>query len=186
MNDIEPPAFLSEIAAVASWPIAALTVALILALVIAIRLRRTRRRRREWLILDGSNILYWKDKTPRIDSLHGAIRELTARGYTPGVVFDANAGYLVAGRYLHHDGFAKALGIPVDRVMVVPKGEPADDFILRAARELGARIVTNDRYRDWAETYPEVASPGYLIRGGYEANRIWFDLDTRADQAAAK
>lgn len=96
------------------------------------------------------------------------------------MVFDANAGYLVSDRYLHHGGFGKLLGLPEDRVMVVPKGSPADATVLLAARDLGARIVTNDRYRDWADRHPEVREPGYLIRGGYRDGRLWLGLDRAA------
>ena len=37
--------------------------------------------------------------------------------------------------------------------------------------------MTNDRYRDWAEAHPELSAPGYLIRGGYRAGKLWLDLD---------
>ena len=49
-------------------------------------------------------------------------------------------------------------------------------MILAAARDLGAKIVTNDRFRDWADQHPEVHRPGHLIRGGYASGRIWLDL----------
>ena len=67
-------------------------------------------------------------------------------------------------------------------LVVVNKGTPADITILAAAKDSGARIVTNDRYRDWADVHPEVREPGYLIRGGYRDGKLWFDMagDTRA------
>ena len=40
--------------------------------------------------------------------------------------------------------------MPGNAVMVAPKGQPADPHILFVARDLGARIVSNDRFRDWA------------------------------------
>jgi hypothetical protein len=48
---------------------------------------------------------------------------------------------------------------------------------LAAAADLGARVVTNDRYRDWVEQHPEVTEPGHLIRGGYKAGKLWLDLE---------
>jgi hypothetical protein len=30
---------------------------------------------------------------------------------------------------------------------------------------MGARVVTNDRFRDWAEDHPAVKSPGFLVGG---------------------
>ena len=56
--------------------------------------------------------------------------------------------------------------------MVVPKGTPADVAILTAARDHGARIVTNDRYRDWAGQHPEVLEPGLLIPGSYHKGEL--------------
>jgi hypothetical protein len=36
--------------------------------------------------------------------------------------------------------------------------------------------VTNDRFRDWAEDFPDVAATAALIRGGYREGRLWLDL----------
>lgn len=130
----------------------------------------------KWIVVDGSNVMHWKDGIPKIETLHEVLAYLTGLGYSPGVVFDANAGYLVSGRYQHHGSFGAMLGLPEDRVMVVPKGSPADATVLAAARDLRARIVTNDRYRDWAEQHPEVRDPGYLIRGGYRDGKLWLDV----------
>jgi len=140
------------------------------------RLIRARRLAQKWLILDGSNIMHWKTGTPQIETLREVVQHISSLGFSPGVVFDANAGYLVSDKYVHDSGFGKVLGLPEERVMVVPKGTPADPTILAAARDLGAQVVTNDRFRDWADSYPEVADPGFLIRGGYRAGRLWLDL----------
>lgn len=65
------------------------------------------------------------------------------------------------------------------QIVVVPKGTQADSHILTAARGLGARIVTNDRFRDWADMFPEVHDKGHLIRGGYRDGVLWLDLVDR-------
>ena len=109
-----------------------------------------------WVVVDGSNVLYWKDGTPQIAALREVVRRLQAQGLTPAVVLDANAGYLVAGRYRGDFAFGRMLELPHDQVMVVPRGSPADPTILQAARARKARVVTNDRYRDWARDFPEV------------------------------
>lgn len=132
----------------------------------------------EQVVIDGSNVMYWKDNTPRIETVLEVVAQLSRRGLTPGVIFDANAGYLLTERYQHDRFFSQALGLPQNRVMVVPKGTPADPFILTAARDLGARIVTNDRFRDWAAQFPEVKTDGHLIPGGYGTDGPWFALDT--------
>jgi rRNA-processing protein FCF1 len=147
---------------------------------LVLALRALTKRRKRWVILDGSNVMYWRDATPQIETLQEVILELRTAGYTPGVVFDANAGYLLSGKYQHDGALAKSLGLPEERVMVVPKGSPADPAILAAAVDLGAQVVTNDRYRDWVEQHPEVAEPGYLIRGGYKAGKLWLDVSKPA------
>ena len=134
----------------------------------------------KWIVVDGSNVMYWKDNTPQIDTVREVLGHLYAHGFTPGIMFDANAGYLLSGKYKHDGALAKLLGLPTNRVMVVSKGTPADPAILAAARDLGARVVTNDKFRDWAETYPEVHKPGHLIPGAYRAGELWLDLNERA------
>jgi hypothetical protein len=135
-----------------------------------------------WVIVDGSNVMYWKDDAPQIDTVRAVLDHLSALGFSPGVVFDANAGHLLAGRYLHHGAFAEWLGLAEDRVMVVNKGTPADATILAAPRDLGARIVSNDRYRDWLDQHPEVDRPGALIRGGFVDGSLWLALDDAAQR----
>ncbi len=125
------------------------------------------------VVVDGSNVLYWKDNTPRLEAVHDLVAFLNERGIRPGIMFDANAGYLVADRYLDDHDFARLLGLPAKDVLVVPKGTAADQFILQAARDHGTRIVTNDRFRDWSESFPEVTEPGKLIKGGYAKGQIW-------------
>lgn len=129
------------------------------------------------ILVDGSNVMHWKDGTPQLDTLRVVLARLTALGFNPGVVFDANAGYKIADSYRDDADLGRMLGLHKDRVLVMPRGTPADPTLLAAARDLDARIVTNDRYRDWAETYPEVARPGHLVRGGFSDGQLWLDLD---------
>lgn len=147
----------------------------------AMRGFRLRRRGAErYVLVDGSNVLHWRDNKPDLDTLRAVIAAVAARGLVPAVVFDANAGYLVAGKYLHDKALGDLLALPEDRVMVVQKGAPADPVLLTAARDLGARIVTNDRYRDWATDFPQVREPGFLVRGGWRNGALWLDLDDMA------
>ena len=150
-----------------------------LGLLLALFYLLLRRSRRPEVILDGSNVMHWREDGPSLDTVREVIASLEASGFKPGVVFDANAGYLLSGRYRHHDSFAKALGLPADRVMVVPKGTPADPLILQVARDRGARIVSNDRFRDWAERFPEVAERGHIIRGRYDKGSLRFQTGPR-------
>ncbi|MEE4345468.1 MAG: hypothetical protein V2I53_01675 [Paracoccaceae bacterium] len=128
------------------------------------------------VIVDGSNVMHWRDGTPKVETLREVIVALERAGLAPGVVFDANAGYKLIGSYLHDDTLSAILGLPRNRVTIVNKGEPADPLILATARDQGARIVTNDRFRDWVDSFPFVGKPGTLIRGGFRGGSLWLDL----------
>lgn len=134
-----------------------------------------KRSRLRWLVVDGSNVMHWRDGKPDLQTIQQVLAALTAQGFTPAIVFDANAGYLLTGRYRHDHAFAKLLGLPTARVFVVPKGTQADQHIIASARRLKARIVTNDRYRDHAADFPEVLLQGHLIKGGYTDGVLWLE-----------
>ncbi|MBZ0122811.1 MAG: hypothetical protein K8F31_02885 [Roseovarius sp.] len=134
-----------------------------------------KRRHGNWVLIDGSNVMHWKGGSPQVETLKDVIAKIAEQRLSPAVVFDANAGYLLAGKYKHHHAMAKMVGLSEDRVMVAPKGTPADSFLLMAARDFDAPIVTNDRYRDWAGEYPEIGQPGRLIRGGYSKGVLWLE-----------
>lgn len=152
-----------------------MTLASLVLLLIAWRKRKLDAR--AYILLDGSNVMHWKDGTPQIETVREVVNHLISLGFAPGVVFDANAGYKLHGQYQHDGVLSRLLGIPADRVMVVPKGEPADPMILTVAADYNARVVTNDRFRDWAAQFPRVGEPGYLIPGGYRQGKLWLNLD---------
>ena len=120
--------------------------------------------------------MHWVDNTPSFQPLYEVLDLLEERGYTAGVMFDANAGYKLLGKYRHDHAFGKLLGLPEDRIMVVPKGTPADPYILTAARDYKAKIVTNDRFRDWVDDFPEVRETGFLISGWYRDGKLLTSL----------
>lgn len=141
-----------------------------------------------WILVDGSNVMHWQDNAPSLHPVREVVEKLTGLGYVPGIVFDANAGWKLQGRYLHDGELARLLGVEDRQVLVVPKGTQADPYLLETAREFEAKIVTNDRYRDWAEQYPDVLKPGFLIKGGMRDGTVWLQGVTPvgADVISAK
>ncbi len=137
---------------------------------------RRRRATGPLAIIDGSNVLYWRTKVPALDPVRAVVALLEAAGYRPCVVFDANAGYLVAGRHLNGRSFARQLGLSEIQVHVVPKGQPADPHILRLARNSGGIVVSRDRFRDWQGAFPTETAGDRVVSGGYRRGRIWLDL----------
>jgi len=132
---------------------------------------------RNWILIDGSNVMYWENEVPEVEPVRDAVELLIAKGYVPHVVFDANAGHLVSDRYQGPSFFAMALGLPEEQVTVMDKGAQADPFVLKMARRLNARVVSNDRFRDLAKRFPEVRQRKHLIHGGYHKHKLWLDFD---------
>ena len=137
---------------------------LFFAALVLVQLRR-RPKPQNWIVVDGSNVLYWDRETPDIASVRNVVDILKAEGFAPVVWFDANAGYLIDNRYMGPAPLAARLGLPRQRVIVEGKGTPADPLLLKGADRLGARVVTNDRFRDWEDTFPRIREAGFLVRG---------------------
>ena len=76
----------------------------------------------DWVLIDGSNVMHWQDNTPSLETVRKVVDQVRELGYVPGVVFDANAGWKLFGRYLHDQEFAKMLGVEARQVLVVAKG----------------------------------------------------------------
>ncbi|TVP99310.1 MAG: hypothetical protein EA338_07020 [Roseinatronobacter sp.] len=138
--------------------------------------RRRARAMAPSILLDGSNVMHWNNGQPSLEPVREVLTHLRQQGYQPGVVFDANAGYKLEGRYRNHREMAQQLGLSPDYVLVVNKGVPADRFILQFAQDHDARVVTNDRFRDWAAQFPDVSKPGYLVSGAYRGGALTLNL----------
>ena len=129
-----------------------------------------------WIIVDGSNVLYWDQNLADMATVARVIRHLEAEGFVPVVWFDRNVGYRIGDRFLKEVDLADLLTLRKTQVFLAGKDTPADPWVLAQARDLKAMIVTNDRYRDWAEAHPEVQEPGLLIRGRVQGSAVTLDL----------
>ena len=134
-------------------------VTFLAALLAGIRSRRPARNDRRVVVIDGSNVMHWRERTPRIETLREVIDRLRENGFTPGVVFDANAGHLLTGRYRHDDFFAQALGLARTHVMVVPKGTQADPMVLQAARNFDTPVIMRVQADDRAFAIGQISFP---------------------------
>jgi Zc3h12a-like Ribonuclease NYN domain len=137
------------------------------------------------VIIDGSNVMHWQEGAPRLQTVREVLSIVTAKGLTPTVIFDANAGYKISDRYQGGRSLARQLFLRDNAVFVVPKGTPADVHILDTARRMKARVISADRYRDWAEAYPEVVKHGFLIRGGVQDGKVWLAEFSHVDADSA-
>lgn len=124
-----------------------------------------RRKAVPWIVVDGSNVMYWEGDRPSLMTVRRVLKAVEAAGFAPLVWFDANVGYLTHGAYLRPEQLSRMLGLARGQVLVAPKGTPADPLLIEEAVRIGARVVTNDRFRDWAEAHPAVTEPGFLVGG---------------------
>jgi len=104
------------------------------------------------VLVDGSNVAHSTEgeKAQLMNIL--AVREkLAEEGLEPVVVVDAALRHQIDDRA----GYEQLVEQGV--VRQAPAGTDADYFILSFARELDARIVSNDRFRDRLRDFPDAA-----------------------------
>lgn len=107
---------------------------------------------REIALVDGSNVAHAVEGAgPRLGHIRAVCRKLEEEGYRALVVVDAKL------RHTIDDGAGYEALVEQGRIRQAPAGTDADYFILAFARELDARVVSNDRFRDRLPSFPEVA-----------------------------
>ena len=102
------------------------------------------------VLVDGSNVAHSSEgEQPELANIVAVCDKLREEGYEPVVVVDA------ALRHQIDDANHYEQLIDAGEVRQAPAGTDADYFILAFARELNASIVSNDRFRDRLEEFPE-------------------------------
>jgi len=124
------------------------------------------------IVVDGSNVMHWDEAGPSLRVLGRVIDVLHGRGFTPQVYFDANVGYKIAGRHMKEAEIARVLKLRAAQITLSPSGTPADPLLIDFALRRGARVVSNDRYRDWRGEYPRLGDKGVLVGGSYVSGRV--------------
>jgi hypothetical protein len=101
-------------------------------------------------IVDGSNVAHaGEGGGARLSNIRLVCGKLADQGYTPVVVVDA------ALRHKIDDSDAYERLVDDGTIRQAPAGTDADYFILSFARELDASIVSNDRFKDRLDAFPE-------------------------------
>lgn len=115
------------------------------------------------VLVDASNVAHATEGgEARLENIRIVQAKLLEDGFEPLVVADA------ALRHQIDDKAAYEAMIENGQVHQAPAGTDADFFILSFARELNARILTNDRFRDRATEFAEERERiiRYMIVGG--------------------
>ena len=103
------------------------------------------------VIIDGSNVAHSSEGDKALLENIKLVRDkLIEEGYQPVIVADA------ALRHQIDDGSAFEKLVENGTIKQAPAGTDADYFILSFARELDANIVSNDRFKDRVDAFPEV------------------------------
>jgi hypothetical protein len=107
---------------------------------------------REVVVVDGSNVAYAEEgEGARLANILVVCAKLEEEGFRPLVLVDARLRHTIDDA----DGYEAM--VAAGRIRQAPAGTDADYFILSFARELDARIVSNDRFRDRESGFPGTA-----------------------------
>jgi Zc3h12a-like ribonuclease protein len=105
----------------------------------------------ERVIVDASNVAHSTEKSAaRLGNVQLVRDRLTEDGLTPILVADAALRHHIDDAEAY-EGLVKA-----GEIQQAPAGTDADYFILTFARELGASVLSNDRFKDRIAHFPEV------------------------------
>jgi hypothetical protein len=101
-------------------------------------------------IVDGSNVAHAVEGgDAQLANIRLMCEKLEGEGYQPIVVVDA------ALRHKIDDSDTYEAMVDDGRIRQAPAGTDADYFILSFARELDASIVSNDRFKDRIDAFPD-------------------------------
>jgi hypothetical protein len=106
---------------------------------------------REVVVVDGSNVAHAEEGAgAKLENIRAVCAKLEEEGFRPVVLVDARLRHSIDDS----DGYEAM--VDDGQIRQAPAGTDADYFILSFARELDARVVSNDRFRDRASAFPEV------------------------------
>ena len=102
------------------------------------------------VLVDGSNVAHSTEgEKARLANIVAVREKMAEEGFEPVVVVDAALRHQIDDRA----GYEQLVDSGV--VRQAPAGTDADYFILSFARELDARVVSNDRFRDRLAAFPD-------------------------------
>jgi hypothetical protein len=124
------------------------------------------------IVVDGSNVMHWRDDVASVKTLTLVLADLTTRGFAPHIFFDANVGYKLFNRAIDARDLAHQLGLAPSQITLAPSRTPADPLLIAHAVLAGVRVVSNDRFMDWRDQFPRVRDKGFLVPGKLRGERV--------------
>jgi hypothetical protein len=105
---------------------------------------------RKRVVVDASNVAHATEGgEPRLGNIEVVQQKLREQGFEPLIVADAALRHQIDRPKDYERLITDGL------VHQAPAGTDADYFILSFAREMNARILSNDRFRDRAKDFPQ-------------------------------
>lgn len=121
------------------------------------------------LLIDALNVAYWCGSPPSLRLPLTLLDGALAAGHDAWLIFDASAPYRLSD---DASEYAELLASTA-RVTVVASGRPADIALLKQARDTGARLISNDRYRDHRRRFRRlIDDPARLLGGSVGDDRV--------------
>ena len=103
------------------------------------------------VIVDGSNVAHSSEgEKAQLGNICVVRDKLVEEGYEPVIVADAALRHQID----NEPEFERM--VDAGEIRQAPAGTDADYFILSFARELDAGIVSNDRFKDRVQSFPEI------------------------------
>ncbi len=103
-------------------------------------------------IVDGSNVAYCTEGgAPRLENILLVSQKLRDEGYRPVVVVDAALRHNIDRK-----GEFERM-VDEGAIKQAPPGTDADYFILSFARDLDGSVVSNDRFKERRQAFPEAS-----------------------------
>lgn len=93
-------------------------------------------------VVDASNVAHSGERGARLATLLAVRDQLEEEGFEPIIIADAALRYQIDDK----PGYERL--IESGELQQAPAGTEADYFVLKLAKELGAMVVSNDRFRD--------------------------------------
>jgi hypothetical protein len=123
-------------------------------------------------IVDGSNVAHSTEgDEAHLHNIQLVVDKLEAEGYKPIVVVDAALRHQIDER-----GTFERM-VEDGRIRQAPAGTDADYFILSFARDLDAYVVSNDRFREREDAFPDARRR--VIRYMIVENEVVFEKRTK-------
>lgn len=126
--------------------------------------------------VDGLNVIrsFSPYQPPSIAILLTMLVALRQKEWTFKCFFDNNTYYVLNEAKLndHARLYVDLCKEFPDNFVEVPTNNRADDYILDYAHSHGTPIISNDRFRDYAATYPWITNPQRRISGVCHSNMV--------------